>query len=95
MPAARVTAKQHGGRVARVRRDARADRGRAHVDLEEEIPVLSRILAIVDAFDAMTNERIYSKPKSPETAAEEILRCAGTQFDPTIARVFVEQVLGL
>ncbi len=61
----------------------------------EEIPVLSRILAIVDAFDAMTNERIYSKPRSPETAAEEILRCAGTQFDPTIARVFVEQVLGL
>ena len=61
----------------------------------EEIPVLARILAIVDAFDAMTNERIYSKPKSPETAAEEILRCAGTQFDPTIARVFVEQVLGL
>ena len=61
----------------------------------EEIPVLSRILAIVDAFDAMTNERIYSKPRSPETAAEEILRCAGTQFDPIIAHVFVEQVLGL
>jgi len=61
----------------------------------EEIPVLSRILAIVDAFDAMTNERIYSKPRSAEVAAEEILRCAGTQFDPTIARVFVEQVLGL
>ncbi len=61
----------------------------------EEIPILSRILAIVDAFDAMTNERIYSKPRSSEVAAEEILRCAGTQFDPTIARVFVEQVLGL
>ena len=61
----------------------------------EEIPVLSRILAIVDAFDAMTSERIYSKPRSPETAAEEILRCAGTQFDPIIAHVFVEQVLGL
>ena len=60
----------------------------------EEIPVLARILAIVDAFDAMTNERIYSKPRSPETAAQEILRCAGTQFDPIIARVFVEQVLG-
>ena len=61
----------------------------------EEIPVLSRILAIVDAFDAMTSERIYSKPRSPEMAAEEILRCAGTQFDPIIAHVFVEQVLGL
>jgi HD-GYP domain-containing protein (c-di-GMP phosphodiesterase class II) len=61
----------------------------------EEIPVLSRILAVVDAFDAMTNERIYSKPRSAETAAEEILRCAGTQFDPIIAQIFVEQVLGM
>ena len=49
----------------------------------------------MDAFDAMTNERIYSKPRSPEKAAEEILRCAGSQFDPVIARVFVEQVLEL
>jgi HD-GYP domain-containing protein (c-di-GMP phosphodiesterase class II) len=41
----------------------------------------------------MTNERIYSKPRSHEAAAQEILRCAGTQFDPKIAHVFVEQVL--
>ncbi len=61
----------------------------------EEIPVLARILAVVDAFDAMTNERIYSKPKSREVAAAEILRCAGAQFDPSIARVFVERVLGM
>ncbi len=61
----------------------------------KEIPVLSRILAIVDAFDAMTNERIYSKARSREEAAEEILRCAGTQFDPELARMFVMQVLGM
>ena len=61
----------------------------------EEIPVLACILAVVDAFDAMTNDRIYSNPISREAAAEEILRCAGTQFDPVIARLFVEQVLGL
>ena len=61
----------------------------------EEIPVLARILAVVDAFDAMTNERIYSKPRSHEEAAQEILRCAGTQFDPKIAHAFVEQVLGM
>jgi diguanylate cyclase (GGDEF)-like protein/PAS domain S-box-containing protein len=61
----------------------------------EEIPVLARILAVVDAFDAMTNERIYSKPRSAEMAAEEILRCAGLQFDPEIARMFVSEVLGL
>lgn len=61
----------------------------------EEIPVLARILAVVDAFDAMTNERIYSKPRSAEMAAEEILRCAGLQFDPEIAKMFVSEVLGL
>ncbi len=61
----------------------------------EEIPILSRILAIVDAFDAMTNERIYSRPRSREEAAEEILRCAGKQFDPELARMFVSQVLEL
>jgi diguanylate cyclase (GGDEF)-like protein len=59
----------------------------------EEIPVLSRILAVVDAYDAMTNERIYSKPRSREAAVAEILRNAGSQFDPRIARVFVEEVL--
>jgi len=61
----------------------------------EEIPILARILAIVDAFDAMTNERIYSKPRSHEAAAEEILHCAGKQFDPDIAHAFVTQVLGM
>ena len=61
----------------------------------EEIPMLSRILAIADAYDAMTNERVYRKAMSREAAAAEILRNAGTQFDPRIARLFVEQVLGM
>ena len=61
----------------------------------EEIPILSRILAVVDAFDAMTNKRIYRVPVSPEEAAAEIMRNAGTQFDPRIARVFVHEVLQL
>lgn len=61
----------------------------------EEIPILARVLAVVDAFDAMTNERIYSKPRSAQTAAQEILRCAGSQFDPKIAQMFVSEVLGL
>ncbi len=61
----------------------------------EEIPMLSRILAIADAYDAMTNERVYRKAMSREAAAAEILRNAGTQFDPRIARLFIEQVLGI
>ena len=61
----------------------------------EEIPVPARILAVVDAFDAMTNERIYSKARTKEEAAAEIKRNAGTQFDPRIATIFVEDVLGL
>jgi HD-GYP domain-containing protein (c-di-GMP phosphodiesterase class II) len=59
----------------------------------DEIPILARILAVVDAFDAMTHERIYKKARSREEAAEEIMRNAGTQFDPHIARVFVKEVL--
>ena len=63
---------------------------------ENAVAMLKSSLAQASgAFDAMTNERIYSKPKSREQAAEEILRCAGTQFDPTLAKMFVGEVLGL
>jgi len=43
----------------------------------------------------MTSERTYREIWSNEKAAEEIRRCAGTQFDPEIARIFVEDVLGI
>ena len=59
----------------------------------EEIPLLARILSIVDAFDAMTHDRVYRKAISKEQAIREIVTNAGTQFDPHIARVFIEQVL--
>ncbi len=55
-----------------------------------EIPLLSRILAVADAYDAMTEDRVYRKALTPEAALEEIKRGAGTQFDPDIARLFVE-----
>ena len=60
---------------------------------QTEIPLISRILAIVDAFDAMTQDRAYRKAMPVETAVKEIRENAGTQFDPEIAKVFLEEVL--
>jgi HD-GYP domain-containing protein (c-di-GMP phosphodiesterase class II) len=56
----------------------------------EEIPLLSRIISIVDAFDAMTNERSYRKALTKEEAIQEIRKCSGTQFDPLVVMVFLE-----
>jgi putative nucleotidyltransferase with HDIG domain len=56
----------------------------------EEIPVEARVLAVADAFDAMTSDRPYRRALSRDEALAEVERCAGTQFDPTIARVFLE-----
>ena len=56
----------------------------------DEIPLECRILAIVDSYDAMTHQRPYNNPKTPEEAFKEIERCAGTQFDPVVAKVFIE-----
>ena len=54
-----------------------------------EIPLGARVLAIVDAFDAMTSDRPYRRALPVEAAVEEIDRCTGSQFDPVVARVFV------
>jgi len=54
----------------------------------ENIPLLSRIVAVVDAYDAMTNDRPYRKALTHEVAVERILENAGTQFDPEIAQIF-------
>jgi diguanylate cyclase (GGDEF)-like protein len=55
----------------------------------EDIPLEARILAIADAFTAMTSERPYSKTLSFGQGLEEIERCAGTQFDPALVSHFL------
>jgi putative nucleotidyltransferase with HDIG domain len=57
----------------------------------EAIPLLARVVAVADSFDAMTTKRPYNTNlvKSPEEAFAEVLRCAGSQFDPRCAHAFV------
>jgi HD-GYP domain-containing protein (c-di-GMP phosphodiesterase class II) len=50
----------------------------------EEIPLAARIILVCDAYDAMTDERSYSKPIPAAEALIELRRCAGTQFDPSV-----------
>ncbi|MEW6770283.1 MAG: diguanylate cyclase [Bacillota bacterium] len=60
----------------------------------EEIHILSRILAIADAYDAMTSDRPHRPALPPEEALKELKRCAGTQFDPRLVEIFVELLAG-
>lgn len=61
--------------------------------LGEEIPLLSRIVSVVDAFDAMTSDRPYRKAMTEEDAIQELRKNRNTQFDPKIVKVFIEKVL--
>ncbi len=56
----------------------------------EEIPLECRMLAIVDAYNAMTTERPYRKAMTPTAALAELDRCAGTQFDPQLVAAFLK-----
>jgi HD-GYP domain-containing protein (c-di-GMP phosphodiesterase class II) len=56
---------------------------------KEQIPLGARIMAVVDAFEAMVSERPYRRKISVEAAIEEIVKNSGTQFDPKIVEVFV------
>lgn len=58
----------------------------------EEIPLLARIVAICESYDAMLQSRVYRSSRTPATALEEVERCAGTQFDPQLAGLFARLV---
>ncbi len=56
----------------------------------EDIPYMARIAAVADTFDAMTTKRTYRDPVPLEVVRAEIVKCSGTQFDPEIAKVFLD-----
>ena len=58
----------------------------------EQIPVAARIVAVVDAYCAMLDRRSYKEAYSPKRARAELLRCAGTQFDPVIVRAVLAAI---
>jgi len=60
----------------------------------EMIPRLASIISLADSYDAMTSERAYRQALSEDIVLDEIRKNAGTQFEPEIARIFVEKVLG-
>jgi diguanylate cyclase (GGDEF)-like protein len=53
-----------------------------------QIPLGSRVVAVCDAYDAMTSQRVYRRTVSPADALAELRRCAGTQFDPVVVEAF-------
>jgi HD-GYP domain-containing protein (c-di-GMP phosphodiesterase class II) len=63
--------------------------GYPHGKKGAEIPLSARIIAVADAYDAMTSDRSYRKAMPPEKAVEELTRNAGKQFDPKVVEAFV------
>lgn len=58
----------------------------------EAIPLEARIMALADVYDALLSKRVYKPPMTPEATREEIRKAAGTQFDPFIAGIFLENI---
>jgi diguanylate cyclase (GGDEF)-like protein len=57
-----------------------------------EIPLICRILSVIDAYDIMTIPLPYRPAKSKEEAVEELKKCAGTQFEPAVVEKFIEMI---
>ncbi len=57
---------------------------------DTDIPLVARILALADSYDAMTSNRVYRKRLSDEQVRDELVKGTGTQFDPAIAPIFID-----
>ncbi len=65
--------------------------GRGYPDAlgDDQIPIQAKILAVADSYEAMTADRVYKAGMPQEAAREELLRCAGSQFDPAVVLAFI------
>lgn len=83
-PAAKVVARSHHERWD----------GKGYPDglVGEEIPLMARLVAIADSYDAMNSERVYRKPLSREVIREELVKGSGVQFDPVVLAPFVKML---
>ncbi|PKM57003.1 MAG: PAS domain S-box protein, partial [Firmicutes bacterium HGW-Firmicutes-3] len=57
------------------------------------ISIQARMIALADAYDAMTSKRPYRETMTKEQALAEIRKFSGTQFDPTLAETFIQMIL--
>jgi HD-GYP domain-containing protein (c-di-GMP phosphodiesterase class II) len=58
----------------------------------EEIPLTARVIAVVDAFCAMIEERVYRSARGKEEAIEELKKCSGSHFDPKVVEAFLQMM---
>lgn len=79
---------EEAGRIVRAHHERFDGSGYPDGRRAEEIPIEARIIAVVDAYDAMTSERPYQPAKARERALEELQLGAGTHFDPRVVRAF-------
>ncbi len=63
--------------------------------VKDKIPMFSRVISVIDAYDAMTNDRPYRKAFPIETVLDEFKKYRGSQFDPELLDVFIDQVLAV